>query len=79
MNDLLSTAVVNVARVALSNVLWLVDVVFGPTLVPRVCVVFGSFFDLEFMCFLGTTTIGILGRGAELVVGREQVPFVLVL
>ena len=46
MNDLLSTLVVNVARVALSNVLWLVDVVFGPTLVPRVGVVFGSFFDL---------------------------------
>ena len=44
MNDLLSTPVVNVARVALSNVLWLVDVVFGPTLVPRVGVVFGSFF-----------------------------------
>ena len=38
MNDLLSTAVVNVARVALSNVLWLVGVVFG------------SFFDLEFFC-----------------------------
>ena len=80
MNDLLSTLVVNVARVALLNVLWLVDVVFGPTLLPRVGVVFGLIFSTSgILLCSGTATIGTIFRRAELVVGREQVPFVLVL
>ena len=64
----LSTLVANVVRVALSNVVWLVGVVFGPILD-----IWNSFVSLS------TATIGPLGRRAESVVGCEQVSFVLVL
>ena len=71
MNDLLSTPVVNVARVALSNVL-----VGGRRFRPNVGAASGRRFRLIFLTSgillcLGTTTIGTLGRRAELVVVRE--------